>query len=164
MLVFGNLLYVIILAYQIRCDCRTVRSSAALALGKLSGLSTRVDPLVSDLLSSLQVISVLQFWLKLMQHCESNILAFLNVTCPIQNCWNLIIQGSDGGVSEAILTALKGVLKHAGKNVSSAVRTRFYSVLKELIHDDDEIVRTYASSILGILTQVCRLLNGFGFY
>ena len=69
-----------------------------------------------------------------------------------------------GGVSEAILTALKGVLKHAGKNVSSAVRTRFYSVLKELIHDDDEIVRTYASSILGILTQVCRLLNGFGFY
>ncbi|KAG5056227.1 hypothetical protein JHK85_008737 [Glycine max] len=94
---------------------RTVRSSAALALGKLSGLSTRVDPLVSDLLSSLQ--------------------------------------GSDGGVSEAILTALKGVLKHAGKNVSSAVRTRFYSVLKELIHDDDEIVRTYASSILGILTQ-----------
>lgn len=37
-------------------ECRTVRSSAALALGKLSALSTRVDPLVSDLLSSLQVI------------------------------------------------------------------------------------------------------------
>ncbi|KHN43147.1 Translational activator GCN1 [Glycine soja] len=94
---------------------RTVRSSAALALGKLSGLSTRVDPLVSDLLSSLQ--------------------------------------GSDGGVREAILTALKGVLKHAGKNLSSAVRTRFYSILKDLIHDDDDRVRTYASSILGILTQ-----------
>ncbi|KAG4928965.1 hypothetical protein JHK85_055451 [Glycine max] len=94
---------------------RTVRSSAALALGKLSGLSTRVDPLVSDLLSSLQ--------------------------------------GSDGGVRDAILTALKGVLKHAGKNLSSAVRTRFYSILKDLIHDDDDRVRTYASSILGILTQ-----------
>ena len=35
---------------------RTVRSSAALALGKLSALSSRVDPLVSDLLSTLQVI------------------------------------------------------------------------------------------------------------
>jgi hypothetical protein len=35
--------------------CRTVRTSAAFALGKLSALSTRVDPLVSDLLSSLQV-------------------------------------------------------------------------------------------------------------
>lgn len=37
---------------------RTVRSSAALALGKLSALSARVDPLVGDLLSSLQVILV----------------------------------------------------------------------------------------------------------
>ncbi|KAK7337971.1 hypothetical protein VNO77_18565 [Canavalia gladiata] len=94
---------------------RTVRTSAALALGKLSGLSTRVDPLVSDLLSSLQ--------------------------------------GSDGGVREAILTALKGVLKHAGKNVSSAVRNRVFSVLKDLIHHDDDRVRIYAASILGILTQ-----------
>lgn len=34
---------------------RTVRSSSALALGKLSALSTRVDPLVNDLLSTLQV-------------------------------------------------------------------------------------------------------------
>ncbi|KAJ6881995.1 LOW QUALITY PROTEIN: hypothetical protein NC651_028566 [Populus alba x Populus x berolinensis] len=33
---------------------RTVRTSPAFALGKLSALSTRVDPLVSDLLSSLQ--------------------------------------------------------------------------------------------------------------
>lgn len=37
---------------------RTVRSCAALALGKLSALSTRVDPLVGDLLSSLQVMSL----------------------------------------------------------------------------------------------------------
>lgn len=100
---------------------RTVRSGAALALGMLSGLSTRVDPLVSDLLSSLQV--------------------------------------SDGGVREAILSALKGVLKHAGKNVSSAVRDRVYSVLKELIHHDDDRVRMYAASILGFLTQYLEVVQ-----
>lgn len=32
-----------------------VRSTSALALGKLSALSTRVDPLVGDLLTTLQV-------------------------------------------------------------------------------------------------------------
>ena len=36
-------------------NCRSVRTRAASALGKLSALSTRVDPLVSDLLSMLQV-------------------------------------------------------------------------------------------------------------
>jgi hypothetical protein len=36
--------------------CRSVRTRAAAALGKLSALSTRVDPLVSDLLSMLQVV------------------------------------------------------------------------------------------------------------
>lgn len=40
-------------------ESRTVRSSAALALGKLSALSTRIDPLVGDLLSSLQVNTIL---------------------------------------------------------------------------------------------------------
>ncbi|POO02948.1 Proteasome component Ecm29/Translational activator Gcn [Trema orientale] len=94
---------------------RTVRSSAALALGKLSALSTRIDPLVGDLLASLQV--------------------------------------SDGGVREAILSALKGVLKHAGKSVSDAVRTRVYVALKDLINQDDEQVRISAASILGITSQ-----------
>ncbi|OMO50913.1 Armadillo-like helical [Corchorus olitorius] len=93
----------------------TVRSSAALALGKLSALSTRVDPLVSDLLSSLQA--------------------------------------TDSGVREAILTALKGVVKHAGKSVSPATRTRVYSLLKDLVHHDDDQVRIFASSILGIISQ-----------
>ncbi|GFZ14517.1 similar to ILITYHIA [Actinidia rufa] len=81
-------------------DNRTVRSRAAVALGKLSALSNRVDPLVGDLVSSLQA--------------------------------------SDGGVREAILTALKGVLKYAGKTVSSTFRTRVYTVLKDLICDDDD--------------------------
>ncbi|KAA8538955.1 hypothetical protein F0562_025647 [Nyssa sinensis] len=96
-------------------NTRTVRSSAALALGKLSALSTRVDPLVGDLLSSLQA--------------------------------------SDGGVREAILTALKGVLKHTGKSVSSAVRTRVYTLLKDLIYIDDDQIRSSAASILGIISQ-----------
>ncbi|OMO84593.1 Armadillo-like helical [Corchorus capsularis] len=96
-------------------NTRTVRSSAALALGKLSALSTRVDPLVSDLLSSLQA--------------------------------------TDSGVREAILTALKGVVKHAGKSVSPATRTRVYSLLKDLVHHDDDQVRIFASSILGIISQ-----------
>ncbi|KAH7543347.1 hypothetical protein FEM48_Zijuj02G0174600 [Ziziphus jujuba var. spinosa] len=94
---------------------RTVRSSAALALGKLSALSTRVDPLVCDLLA--------------------------------------ILQASDGGIREAILSALKGVLKHAGKSISSAVRARIYNLLKDLIHHDDDQVRITAASILGILSQ-----------
>ncbi|KAL6953511.1 eIF-2-alpha kinase activator GCN1, partial [Sarracenia purpurea var. burkii] len=96
-------------------NTRTVRSGAALALGKLSALITRVDPLVGDLLSSLQA--------------------------------------SDGGVREAILTALKGVLKHAGKSVSSTVRTRVYTLLKDLIYSDDDQIRASASSILGIISQ-----------
>ncbi|XP_019186785.1 PREDICTED: uncharacterized protein LOC109181463 [Ipomoea nil] len=70
---------------------RTVRSSA-LALGKLSALTTRIDPLVGDLLSALQ-------------------------------------QASDIGIGEAILTALKGVIKHAAKSVSSASRTLIVDAL-----------------------------------
>ncbi|KAJ0080466.1 hypothetical protein Patl1_23083 [Pistacia atlantica] len=96
-------------------NTRTVRSSAALALGKLSALSTRVDPLVGDLLTSLQE--------------------------------------SDAGIREAILTALKGVLKHAGKIVSSTVRSRVYVILKDLIHHDDDQVRISAANILGIMSQ-----------
>ncbi|XP_062006271.1 protein ILITYHIA [Rosa rugosa] len=96
-------------------NTRIVRSSAALALGKLSALSTRVDPLVGDLLSSLQAL--------------------------------------DSGVREASLSALEGVLKYAGKSVSSAVRTRVYLQLKDLIHHDDDEVRASAASILGIMSQ-----------
>ncbi|KAK9919493.1 hypothetical protein M0R45_028084 [Rubus argutus] len=96
-------------------NTRVVRSSAALALGKLSALSTRVDPLVGDLLSSLQAL--------------------------------------DSGVREASLSALEGVLKHAGKSVSTAVRTRVYLQLKDLIHHDDDQVRISAASILGIMSQ-----------
>ncbi|KAF8392110.1 hypothetical protein HHK36_022452 [Tetracentron sinense] len=96
-------------------NARTVRSSAAIALGKLSALITRVDPLVSDLLSTLQA--------------------------------------SDGGVREAVLTALKGVLKHAGKSVGSTVKSRVYIILEDLIHLDDDQVRSSAASVLGTISQ-----------
>ncbi|KAL8544545.1 hypothetical protein ACS0TY_004932 [Phlomoides rotata] len=94
---------------------RTVRSSAAVALGKLSALSTRIDPLVGDLLSGLQA--------------------------------------SDVAVREAILTALEGVIKNAGKGLSSAVITRLVTQLKDLIYGEDDHIRSSAASILGILLQ-----------
>ncbi|XP_065852916.1 protein ILITYHIA [Euphorbia lathyris] len=96
-------------------NTRTVRASAALGLGKLSALSTRIDPLITDLLSSLQA--------------------------------------SDAGVREAILMALKGVLKHAGKSVGNAVKIRIYTQLNDLIHHDDDQVRVSAASILGTVSQ-----------
>ncbi|CAM8895066.1 unnamed protein product [Rhodiola kirilowii] len=96
-------------------NTRTVRSTAALALGKLSSLSTRVDPLVGDLVTTLQA--------------------------------------SEGGVREAILTALGGVLKHAGKGVSPPVRHRAYTLLKDLINNDDDQVRMSSAKMLGILSQ-----------
>ncbi|CAN6724947.1 unnamed protein product [Malus baccata var. baccata] len=86
-------------------DSTRLAYSAALALGKLSALSTQVDPLVGDLLSSLQAL--------------------------------------DSGVREASLSALEGVLKHAGKSVSSA----------DLIHHDDDQLQISAASILGITSQ-----------
>lgn len=54
----------------------------------------------------------------------------------------------------AILTALKGVVKHAGKSVSSAVRTRVYALLKDLIDNEDDQIRSSAASILGMISQV----------
>uniref|UniRef100_A0A1D1YSQ3 Translational activator GCN1 n=1 Tax=Anthurium amnicola TaxID=1678845 RepID=A0A1D1YSQ3_9ARAE len=96
-------------------NARTVRSSSALALGKLSGLSTRVDPLVSDLLSTLQAYDV----------------------------W----------IQEAVLAALNGVVKHAGKNVSGNVRSRACVVIKDFIQLDDEKLRNSAAKALGAISK-----------
>lgn len=65
-------------------------------------------------------------------------------------------QASESGVREAILTALKGVVKYAGKSVSSAVRTRVYTLLKELIYSEDDQIRLSAASTLGMVSQVCH--------
>ncbi|KAK4397653.1 protein ILITYHIA [Sesamum angolense] len=96
-------------------NTRTVRSSAAFALGKLSALSTRIDPLVGDLLSGLQA--------------------------------------SDLAIREAILTALEGVIKNAGKSLSSAVIIRVHTQLNDIIYSEDDQIRSSAASILGILLQ-----------
>ncbi|ONK79574.1 uncharacterized protein A4U43_C01F7760 [Asparagus officinalis] len=96
-------------------NARTVRTSAALALGKLSALSTRVDPLVNDLLSTLQA--------------------------------------SVGGVREAVLTALMGVIKHAGKSVGSVIRSRVCILLKDTIQLEDDEVRESAAKVMGAISQ-----------
>ncbi|KAJ1694352.1 hypothetical protein LUZ63_011050 [Rhynchospora breviuscula] len=102
----------------VRClqdSTRAVRASAAYALGKLSALSTRVDPLVSDLLA--------------------------------------MLQGSDGGVRDAVLTALKGVIKHAGKSVSSAIRSRGCLLLRDILVFEDDDARSSAAKVIGLLSQ-----------
>ncbi|KAL6843469.1 hypothetical protein ACP4OV_026531 [Aristida adscensionis] len=94
---------------------RSVRTRAAAALGKLSALSTRVDPLVSDLLS--------------------------------------MLQSGDESVKESVLSALKGVIKHAGKSVSSAIRSRGCALLKDLLQADADDVRCCAAKVIGTLSQ-----------
>ncbi|KAL6545243.1 eIF-2-alpha kinase activator GCN1 [Orobanche gracilis] len=96
-------------------NTRSVRSSAAFALGKLSVLSTRIDPLVGDLLTALQA--------------------------------------SEIAVQEAILTALEGVIKNAGKGLSSVVMARVHTQLKDMIYSEDDQIRASAAGILGILLQ-----------
>lgn len=68
-----------------------------------------------------------------------------------------VYQASDGGVRDAILAALRGVLKHAGKSVSSTFRTRVYTALKDLIYNDEDQIRASASSMLGIISKVCAI-------
>ncbi|RLN18249.1 translational activator GCN1 [Panicum miliaceum] len=93
---------------------RSVRTRAATALGKLSALSTRVDPLVSDLLS--------------------------------------MLQSGDESVKESLLSALKGVIKHAGKSVSAAIRSRGCDLLKDLLQADADDVRSCAAKVIGTLS------------
>ncbi|GJN23498.1 hypothetical protein PR202_gb11149 [Eleusine coracana subsp. coracana] len=93
----------------------SVRTRAAAALGKLSALSTRVDPLVSDLLS--------------------------------------MLQSGDESVKESVLSALKGVIKHAGKSVSSAIRSRGCALLKDLLQADADDVRSCSAKVVGTLSQ-----------
>lgn len=68
---------------------------------------------------------------------------------------NELFQVSDGGIREAVLTALKGVLTHAGKNVSSITRNRLCSLLRDLIQLDNDEVRISAGRVLGAASQVC---------
>lgn len=96
-------------------NSRPVRSRSAWALGKLASLSTRVDPLVGDLLNGLQA--------------------------------------SEGGVKEAMLIALKGVLKHAGKSLSAPVLSRVVLTMQDFLPSDDDEVRGSAARALGMVSQ-----------
>lgn len=49
---------------------------------------------------------------------------------------------------------MRGVIKHAGKNIGPAVRIRIFDLLKDLMHSDDDQVRISATSMLGVLSQV----------
>ncbi|KAK8967113.1 hypothetical protein KSP40_PGU011431 [Platanthera guangdongensis] len=60
---------------------------------------------------------------------------------------------SDGGVREAVLTALRGVIKHSGKSVSSAVRFRLCTLLKDFIQADVDEVRVSAAKVVGTMSK-----------
>ncbi|ONM08702.1 ILITYHIA [Zea mays] len=94
---------------------KSVRTRAAAALGKLSALSTRVDPLVSDLLS--------------------------------------MLQSGDESVKESVLSALKGVIKHAGKSVSAPIRSRGCALLEDLLQAEADDIRSCAAKVIGTLSQ-----------
>lgn len=62
------------------------------------------------------------------------------------------------------MIALRGVVKHAGKSVSVAVRARVCDLLKNFTDHEDDQVRISAASILGITSEVCDKINHFNLY
>lgn len=63
-----------------------------------------------------------------------------------------------------MLSALKGVIKHAGKSVSAAIRSRGCDLLKDLLHADADDVRSCAAKVIGTLSLVIIVLIVFIFY
>ena len=57
-----------------------------------------------------------------------------------------------------MLSALKGVLKNAGKSVSPTVISRVLSVLQEFLQSDEDEIRGSAARALGMVSQVCLTL------
>jgi hypothetical protein len=53
-----------------------------------------------------------------------------------------------------VLSALKGVIKHAGKSVSAAIRSRGCDLLKDLLQADADDVRSCAAKVIGTLSLV----------
>lgn len=80
------------------------------------GLNAKVDPLVVDLISS--------------------------------------VQANEGGVKEATLSALRGVLKHAGKSVSAGAFAKVIPPLRELLGSEEDEFRGLAARTLGALSDV----------
>jgi HEAT repeat protein len=67
-------------------------------------------------------------------------------------------QAAEGGVREATLVALEGVMAHAGKSVSAPVNARLLTSLQGLLSSEEDVVRTSAAKTLGIVSQVSYLL------
>jgi hypothetical protein len=66
----------------------------------------------------------------------------------------LCFQSGDESVKESVLSALKGVIKHAGKSVSAAIRSRGCGLLKDLLQADSDEIRSCAAKVIGTLFQV----------
>ena len=60
-----------------------------------------------------------------------------------------------------MLSALKGVIKHAGKSVSSAIRSRGCALLEDLLQAQADDVRSCAAKVIGTLSQVMINLASF---
>ena len=60
-----------------------------------------------------------------------------------------------------MLSALKGVIKHAGKSVSSAIRSRGCALLEDLLQAEADDVRSCAAKVIGTLSRVMINLASF---
>jgi HEAT repeat protein len=94
---------------------RNVRIHAATALGGLMTMSTRIDPLVTELLAG--------------------------------------VSNTEGGVQEAMLTALQQVLLKAGKTVSPELLAKVGSNLVALLTHDEENIRIFSAKTLGVYSK-----------
>ena len=56
-----------------------------------------------------------------------------------------------------MLSALKGVLKNAGKSVSPIVISRVVSTLQEFLQSDEDEIRGSSARALGMVSQVYQL-------
>ncbi|PKA55682.1 hypothetical protein AXF42_Ash011974 [Apostasia shenzhenica] len=56
-------------------------------------------------------------------------------------------------VKEAVLTALRGVIKHSGKSLSNAVRSRLVTLVRGMIQVDFDEVRESAAKVIGTVSQ-----------
>ena len=50
------------------------------------------------------------------------------------------------------------MVKHAEKSVSAPVKTRVYDLLKEMIYNEDDQIRSSSARILGIISEVSIIL------
>eukprot|EP00245_Coleochaete_scutata_P006610 TRINITY_DN2110_c0_g4_i1.p1 TRINITY_DN2110_c0_g4~~TRINITY_DN2110_c0_g4_i1.p1 ORF type:complete len:1158 (-),score=253.89 TRINITY_DN2110_c0_g4_i1:298-3738(-) len=63
------------------------------------------------------------------------------------------IQLADGGVKAAMLTALRGVMLHGGKNVTAPMLVKIVPPLRDLLPSEEDEIRGSAARTLGITSQ-----------